>query len=456
MEPPDQVMTDPLAPLADDFRIEPWWWKAAPRPDEEAPALPARADVVIIGSGYTGCSAAATLAAGGRDVLALDADVPGYGASSRNAGFVGRTFKRSVGELAGNLGRNRAIAVYDELAAAFGFVERLIADEPIACHYARCGRFLAALSWSQYETMARDLETKRELLGDEFEMVPFSGRHRELGSDRHVGGAVIPDVGGIHPGLYHLGLLDRARRAGASVHGHTAVEGVRREHGGLEVYTSRGTVRARDVVIATNGYTGAATPWHRRRVVAFAGYMIATERLSEEAISTVFPNRRTYHDYNHNIDFMRPAPDEPRILFGGLTGTVTSDLPAMAGRLRDKLVSDCPDLAGVRVSRVWTGNCAGTFDMWPHIGTRDGIHYAMGYCYAGLPMGTWLGHKVGARILGAADAQTVFADRPFPSNPAYWGGMWPTRVMFAWYNFHDRRAGRRSRPTFDSAPVPAD
>ena len=100
------------------------------------------------------------------------------------------------------------------------------------------------------------------------------------------------------------------------------------------------------------------------------------------------------------------------------------DTVAMAKRLRKKLSTVLPDMAKIRLSRSWGGYCGGTFDLYPHVGTRDGLHYALGYCFAGLPMGTYLGIKMAERILGTPEAATVFADRPFPSRWWYHGTPW--------------------------------
>ncbi|MDE0455732.1 MAG: FAD-dependent oxidoreductase [Chromatiales bacterium] len=292
-------VTDPI--FAEDFRAEPWWWHAAPRPEETPAPLPAETDVAIVGSGYTGLSCALTLARGGRDVAVLEAAVPGFGASSRNAGFVGKVCKHGLGELVDTLGESKAVAVYRELGAAWDYVAELVEHEQIACHFTRCGRFVATATAKQYESLARDLELKERLLGEPFEMVPRAEQRREIGSERFRGGAIMPSLGSIHPGLYHLGLLERARNAGAAVLGSTPVTGIRRDRGRFEVRTGRGTVRAREVVVATNGYTGRATPWHYRRVVPFRGFMIATEPLSAERIERALPSHRTYHDYVNNI-----------------------------------------------------------------------------------------------------------------------------------------------------------
>lgn len=425
--------------FAPDYREEPYWWTAAPQPVESPTPLSGKTDVAIVGSGFTGLSAALTLARAGRSVQVLEADVPGYGASSRNAGFVGKTLKHSFASLLANHGEDYAVRVYREMQAAFDCVTGLIEREQIQCHYNVCGRYMAAHSPAQYEAMARDLELKRKHLGDHGEMVPRDEQHREIGSDRYHGGAVIPALGSVHPGLYHLGLLETARAAGASVLGQTRVLSILRDGDDFRVITDRGVVHAHDIVVATNGYTGTATPWLQQRTIAFSAYMVATEELSEKTLERAFPNARTVHDYNHNLVYMRRAPDSPRLLIGAKTGSRCNDLRSKAAELHAVLCGIFPDMEDARISRVWTGNCAATFDMYPHLGVHDGVHYALGYCFAGVPMGTYLGEKVALRILDKPQAGTVFADREFPTRIWYGGNPWFVPWAMKWYDWQDAR-----------------
>ena len=147
--------------LAGDFQEEPWWWHAAPRPAQSSvDNFPDSADVVVVGSGFTGLSAALTLAKAGREVVVLDAQAPGYGASSRNAGFVGRTLKHSFGALLQAYGLDYATQVYRELDAAFDLVFELVSRENINCYLTRCGRFMGALTDAQRMLMADELELR--------------------------------------------------------------------------------------------------------------------------------------------------------------------------------------------------------------------------------------------------------------------------------------------------------
>ncbi len=432
-------MRRPAARLAADFKVAPHWWDAAPRPSPAPPPLPARVDVAIVGSGFTGLNAALHLARGGRHVAVLERDALGIGASSRNAGYVGRTFKHSFGNLLRRRGLEFAVNVYRDMQAAFDSVAQTVESERIDCHFRICGRFIMAVSPGQYERIATELELRRRHLGETFEMVPRARQHAEIGSDAYHGGAIVPDLGSIHPGLYHQGLLDRARQAGAELHPQTPVTRIAPNGSGFIVTTSRGSVQATHVLVATNGYTGTATPWLARRVVPFDAFMVATEALPAEVLDRVLPSGRTYLDDNHNIDFMRRSPDGSRILFGGRTGNGETDPLVMAGVLQARLDRLLPDLAQVSLTRAWTGRCAGTFDLWPHLGTHEGITYAMGYCFAGVPMGTYLGMKAARRIMGTDNAGTVFADRPFPTVPLYRGNPWFVPWVMRYWDWQDSR-----------------
>lgn len=433
-------MAHPL--FAEGFKTEPYWWDAAPRPAPEATPLPVKVDVAVVGSGHTGLTAALALARGGRSVAVLEAGPLGYGASTRNAGYVGRTLYAKFPKLLAKYGPAKAAALSSEGPAANDFVANLIETEQLACGYVTCGRFIAAPSAKAYDHMARDLEaTLRHVPGLKGHMVPRAEQRGELGSDYYHGGQVLQGTGALHPGLFQLGLLDRARSAGAILIGHCAVEAIEREGQGFRLATAKGALAARDVVVATNGYTGKPTPHLRRRIIPVPAFQIATEPLAPELIARLFPTRRTMIDTKINIYWARLSPDGTRIIFGARTGIDDGPLEQKALRLHACMVEVFPELASTRMSHVWTGNMGFTFDLLPHVGVVEGVHYATGFCGVGIPMGTYLGHKAALRVMGSREAATAFDDLPFPTRPLYDGNPWFLPIVIGWFGLKDRLAG---------------
>lgn len=419
------------------IKFEPYWWDAARPERHPAVTLAPRTDVAIVGSGFTGMRAALELARAGRSVVVFDKDAAGSGAARRNAAYLGRVLKHSLSHLMGKHGEAQGLAIYRELGDAFTGVIDLITREKIDCHLTRHGRFIAATSVQHYDALATDLEAMQRHLGYPYEMISRADQRREFGSDLYHGGAVIPDLGAIHSGLYHRGLTERAKQAGVVISDGTEVTAVTPENGGVTVVTDRGTIIAKDAIIATNGYTPKGLGWFARRVIPFQAYMAATEELTEAQLRDAIPNLRTMIDSNTNIDFFRPAPDSRRLLFGGGTGAARGDAPVRF--LHGILVRVFPQLAQVKLSHVWTGFCAGTFDMMPHIGGRDHVWHGMGYNFAGIPMGTHFGGKLALMIQGKQEGRSAFAETPFPTLPFYSGNPWFLPMAMRYFDWKDRK-----------------
>jgi len=424
--------------LTADFRNAPYWWDAAPLAESAAGTPAPSYDAVIVGSGYTGLRAALTLARAGRSVAVFDKERPGYGASRRNAGFLGRTLKKSYVDLKAAKGADYASAIYRDLSMAYESTLAFIEEEGIDCHAVRCGRLVAATSAAHYAGLERELAGMKADLGLPYTMLPRARMREEMATDLYDGGAVIPDLGSLHPGLYHRGLMERALSAGVEILGNCEVTAIARGR----VTTTAGETRARDVVVATNGYTPKSLPWHARRVIPFVGYMAATEPLPPEVLQKQLPHRRTVIDSNLDIDFFRPAPDSSRLLFGGATANGLEDPAAIAALLHGRLRQALPDLADVKLSHVWTGQCAGTFDMMPHVGCHDGIWYGMGYNFAGVPMGSFFGLKIAQRILGLPAPACAFEQAAFPTLPFYRGNPWFLPIAMRYFAWKDARLAR--------------
>lgn len=425
--------------MTNAFKTDPYWWEAAPRPSIAISEAPAKVDVAIVGSGYTGLIAALKLAEVGRSVAVFDSEEIGIGASSRNSGFVGRTLKYSFGDILKAKGPEQAVATYREMQAAFQAVADTVAEYRIDCAFNVHGRLVLAETAGQFEDLKREYDLRYRHLGSPFEILEKGSLSREIGSPRFVGGVVLPDLASIHPGLYHAGLVRAAQAAGIGLHPFTPVESFVRGDGGFALKTARGPVKARDLILATNGYTGGLFPWLQRRLIPFDAWQMATKALPTALIDQLLPNDRTYIDSFMNVDAIRRAPDGSRILYTGKTGT-RSDPITMGRRLLAELKSTFPDLKDVGLSHSWTGRCAATFDLLPHMGTQDGVHYAVGYCFAGLPMGSHFGRLLAQRVLAPGSVKSVFADQHFPTVPFYRGNNWFVPWMMRYY---DRKEGKR-------------
>jgi glycine/D-amino acid oxidase-like deaminating enzyme len=424
--------------LSAECSFDPYWWRAAPHDTGPGTRPPAETDVAIVGSGITGLVAALHLARGGRKVTVFEAREAGHGASTRNAGYVGRTLKDGFGDLMEAMGLDRAKQVYGELMEAFLAVKETVADEGIACHYRQQGRLLLATSPAMHADMVREFALREQHLGEAFAVVDRAAQVGEIATHHYFGGVIIPDHAGLHPGLYHRGLLTAAVRAGVQVCSFTPVLGIGREARGFTVRTRGGLAKAGEVIVATNGYSGAAWPWLRRRIMPFDAYQTVSAPLDAARVAEVFPGNRTYIDWNFNVDWMRRAPDDPtRIVFGGLTGQRNADLRIMAERLHQRLLRIFPQLHDLTFDHVWTGKCAGTFDIKPRIGRHDGIHFAGGYCFAGLPIGTLFGRKLARRILGQPGGESAF-DLPPETRFYYRGNPWFVPAGIRWLSRKDR------------------
>ena len=424
--------------FAEDFKTDPYWWDAAPRPKMPAAVLPDKADVVVIGSGYTGLNAALTAQRGGRQVLVLEAEDTGYGASTRNAGYVGRALWQKFGTIQRKFGAERAISMANTVIEAHNYLVELIEKEQISCGFNYRGRIIAACTPGHYDYLAKELSYwEKHGLDMPAEMIPAADQSREIGSSRFHGGLLLHDTGALHPGLYHQGLLERVIAGGTSVLDHTPViRAARDRDDGFTVTTSRGAVRAKDVVVATNGYNATTVPWHRRRIIPIKGYIVATEPLAPDVMNALFPTGRTMLDSKINIFAFRPSPDGTRLLLFGRTGMDDGGLSGKARELHAGMTWLFPDLRDVKLTHCWDGQMGFTFDLVPHIGSHDGLHYAMGYNGAGLPMGTYLGSRLGKWLLGD-QAVTGFDAHGFPTRPLYFGNPWVLPLIIGYYNTRD-------------------
>ncbi len=429
--------------LTADATTEPFWWRDAPPEPAADRALPERVDAAVIGGGYCGLSTALELARGGVRVAVLDAGPLGAGASTRNGGMVGGAVKLDWHDLARRVGPARAAAMLDGASASFEFFESLIARERLETAYERCGRLVLACHPGQFRAFERQVQA----LGARAQgvrVLPRARQREEIGSDRYHGGVLIERAGAVHPARFHRGLAAAARTAGALLHGQAAVRRLERTATGFALETARGPVRAAEVIIATNGYTGPLTPGLQRRVVPVSSYIIATEELPLELTRRLSPNGRMFVDGRRLLSYFRLSPDGRRVLFGGRVSLADVDERQSAEGLYRRLLQVWPELAGRRVSHSWKGALAFTFDRLPHMGVLDGAHFAMGCNGSGVAMVTWLGHQIALKLLGRAEQPCPFDGPDFPTRPLYHGKPWFLPAVGAWYRWRDALDGWRA------------
>lgn len=405
-----------------DIRAAPLWQADSMVPLLPEAPLPEQVDVLIVGGGYTGLSAARETAAAGLSTLVLDAGRVGAGCSGRNGGQVAYSFKPSFARLSSLHGEARAHAICREGFAAVAYLRSLAAT--LDCDWRECGGFYGAHTARHFAAMVRENEQQPESLRQRIEVVPRSEQRREVDTDFYHGGCVYLDDASVDPMKLLLALLRRAQAHGAAVQDRCRVESISAVRSGFEVKTARGIVKARKVLIATNGYSGALSPWHRRRVIPIGSYQISTEPLRKERVRSLIPMGRNVGDTRRVVVYYRPSTDGERIIFGGRAALAEQDPLACVSRLRSMLVRIFPQLQAVRIDHAWVGWVAYTFDTMPHLGQRDDLYYCMGYCGQGVPVAPYLGMRIGQQMAGLAEGRTALDGLPFPTRPYYFGTPW--------------------------------
>ena len=243
------------------------------------------ADVAVIGSGFTGLSAARTLAKRGAKIAVLEAETIGWGASSRNGGMVLTGMKLGVNKLISMYGRERTQRMYAASLASMDCVEQIVREEGIDCDFVRSGHLEVACKQKHFDDYARQAEVIAREFQHTLRVVQKNELSSEIGSTIYYGGMVDEVSAGANPARYVAGLALAAIKAGAEIFEHTRVETIERETrqgtAGWKVTTSRGAIWTREVFVGTSGYTGNATPGLQKKLIPIGSFIITTEILPE-------------------------------------------------------------------------------------------------------------------------------------------------------------------------------
>ena len=416
------------------------WTEVAPLPRRQPPgghppALPSTTEVAIIGGGYTGLAAARTLARNGVDVTLLERYNLGWGASSRNGGFVLPGFKPEMEELARMVGPERARRMFELSLEAVRFLEGLIAEEGIACDFVRCGAVTLAAKPGHLPGLKQSQDFLRDQLGYETQLIGGKDMERVIGSRRYAGALLDPGGCSLQPAKYVGGLALASERAGARLLDETEVVRLKRVSAGFEVTTGRGTIRAREVLAATNGYTPAALPRLRRRVVPIGSYLIATEPLEPELARRLIPGCRVLSDTKNLLYYFRLSPDG-RLVFGGRASFTPASPKHSAAVLGAGMREVFPELGDANIEYAWSGKVAYPMDHLPHAGRLDGVHYSMGYCGHGVALATYLGTRMGEVLAGVGEVPDLGGKR-FKAIPFFNGFPWFLPLVGGYYRARD-------------------
>jgi len=419
-----------------------FWLTTLPAPlTVPARPLPESVDVAVIGAGFTGLSAARTLAQRGATVAVLEAETVGWGASSRNGGMVLTGLKLGVNQLISRYGRECTQRMYAASLASMDCVEQLVREENIDCDFSRCGHLEVACKQKHFDDYARQAEVIAREFNHQLRVVPRSELQSEIGSTIYYGGMVDEVSAGLNPARYVAGLASAAAKAGAAIFEGTRVEKIERQGAqGWHLITSRGDLRARDVFVGTSGYTGAATPALRKKIIPIGSYIITTEVLPEALARELSPRNRMIYDSKNYLYYYRLTPDH-RMLFGGRAAffpETADSVRKSAEILRRGMIDVYPKLRDVKIEYVWGGTLDFAFDIMPHAGQMDGIYYAVGYAGHGVAMATWQGQKM-AELIAGEKPENPFVGIPFPGAPLgmYNGTPWFLPFAGAWYKFLD-------------------
>ncbi|HSK07589.1 MAG TPA: FAD-dependent oxidoreductase [Acidimicrobiia bacterium] len=401
----------------------PFWVEEHPRPEDITSDLPAESDVLVVGSGLTGLSAALRLARGGRSVSVVDAGDIASGASSVNGGMVSPDIKAGIKLIFDRHGPELGGEMWRATMRSVDIVSDLAAAESIDAGIVRGGMAALGIGERAQRAFERTLAWYEENVGVEWEVLGPERVGEVVGESRFTTALFEPEGMGIQPARFVFGLAERAARAGAVLVADCEVISFQREGPGFRVETTAGQARAGHLVLATNGYTTTRpSPELARRVVPVGSYIIVTEPIGDRA-AAVFPGGAMTYTKKRLLNYMRRTPDD-RILIGGRRNLHTGlDLEQSAEALYGQLVGYFPHLDGVAISHVWGGKLGVPFDLVPHMGQVEGAWYALGYAGHGVGLSTLMGHELGGMLLGE-EPPSVFTKVPHPTRFYYRGRPW--------------------------------
>ena len=411
-----------------------------PGEDNTITPLPEKVDVAIIGGGYTGLSAARTLAKQGVNVVVLEAETIGWGASSRNGGMVLAGLKVGMQTIQKRYGRELSKRLFQYSLDSIDTVEQIIKEENINCGFTRYGHLLTANKPNHFDGLKQEVEFMEKEFNHKVRLISKENQRDEIGTDLYHGAILDECSGGLNPGQYVSGLAGAAEMAGATLHARARVNRLGRRRKRFVVETERGSFSAESVLVATSGYTGNVTKKLQKKIIPIGSFIIATERLSDQQANQLIPNGRMIFDSMHYLNYFRLWDN--RMIFGGRAAffpETSKTIERSAEILRREMVQVFPQLKDAEIEYAWGGTLDFAFDMMTHVGEEDGMYYSLGYAGHGVAMATHLGKTVAEAMLKGNIKEHPFASFDFPSAPLglYNGFPWFLPFAGAWHKILD-------------------
>lgn len=422
------------------MKLDSYWLDTAPefRDGEQGP-VEGHSDVVVIGGGFTGLSAALELATRSVSVTLLEAGRIAGQASGRNGGQCNTGVAQDFAALAASVGLEQARGFYRAYESAVQTVEAIVTQHRIDCDFVRCGKLKLAAKPKHFDKLARTYEVLHREVDQDIELIEPARTRSEVGSDAFHGGLLQRNGAQMHMGKFGVGLAQSAVRHGARIFENAAVTRTKRMDGGrYEIGSTRGVIRADKVLVATGPSRQGPLQWFQQRMAPVGSFIVVTEPLSQTRLDALFPHRRNYVTSLNIGNYFRVTPDN-RLLWGGRARFAMSDprSDAKSGQvLQANLARYFPELGGTRIDYCWGGLVDMTVDRLPRAGQHDGLYYSMGYSGHGVQMSTHMGRVMADVMEGRAEANPWLA-LPWPPVPAHAARRWMLPLVGAYYRIQD-------------------
>lgn len=424
----------------DPMKFDSYWLDTRPafRAGCEGP-VEGRADVAVIGGGFTGLSAALALAQRGVSVVVLEAAQIAGEASGRNGGQCNTGVAQDYASLVARIGAEPARQFYRAYESAVRSVEAIVAEHAIDCDFRHAGKLKLAAKPQHFAGLAKTFDVLRREVDPDIELIEPSRIRDEIASDGFYGGLLQRNGVQMHMGKFGVGLAQAAVRAGARIYEQAAVTRLARIDGERHAITcTRGTLVADRVLVATGASQHGPFAWFRRRIAPVGSFIVVTEPLPDAQLNRLFPHRRAYVTSRQIGNYFRVTPDN-RLLFGGRARFAMSSprSDAKSGEiLRAGMAGYFPELADVRLDYCWGGLVDITADRLPRAGQHDGLYYSMGYSGHGVQMSVHMG-RVMADVLYGAAASNPWRELDWPAMPGHFGHAWFLPFVGAYYRMQD-------------------